>query len=81
MWYVPRQTSGAHAVRLKVLIECLRQRSMSAGPTVVPCMPGVFMTDLAGFPYREAENCCESVQGTSTVRKQNKYAAFFLKKK
>lgn len=38
------------------------------------------MTDQAAFPHREAENCCESVQGISTARKQNKYAAFFKKK-
>lgn len=37
--------------------------------------------DQADFPYRGAENRYESVEGTSRVRKQNKYVAFLSNKK
>lgn len=82
----PRSTCGMCLGRHQGLVlwdwksfrECLRQRGMSAGPTVVPCVPGVFVTGSSRLSFREAENCCENVQGTSTVRKRNKYAAFLF---
>lgn len=61
---------------LRSLWDCLKQRSMSAGSMVVHVCQACVQQDQADFPYRGAENRYESVEGTSRVRKQNKYVAF-----
>ncbi|EDL78697.1 rCG62942, partial [Rattus norvegicus] len=67
MWRVPRQTARGPCCETQSPHEIVQDKEARQQGLwwlhVRPVCPG---QDQAGFPYRGAENRCESVEGTST---------------